>query len=405
MDPETKMNLVGTDVSYGPGKKARMRKRRTPQDEVSLAPSSQAEYSPSGSYTSATPRPQEPISQQVESLRAKGYSSGLARELAANALAFAHRIWVVDNSGSMQIPDGHRVMVTSDRKMDQQRVTRWEELQDTVSYHAEMAGILNSPTIFRLLNDPGVQVGPQELSVGLRGSQNVQEDIRHVRSVMYRAKPVGVTPLTTHILQIQQTIQSMAPRLLREGKRVAVILATDGLPTDEEGFGGDDITQEFVQALKSLEGLPIWLVIRLCTDEELVTSFYNNLDGQFELSLEVLDDFLGEAAEVYRCNKWLNYALPLHRCRELGYHDRLFDLIDERALTKGELRDFCGLLFGMNVEQIPDPNSDWKEFIKCIQSALSYEQNQYDPIRKKVLPLINLRVMHKVYGKGKCTIM
>lgn len=108
---------------------------------------------------------------------------------------------------------------------------------------------------------------------------------------------------------------------------MAIIIATDGLPTDAEGYGGGEVLNEFVQALKSLEGLPVWLVIRLCTDEKKVTSFYNSLDEQLELSLEVLDDFLGEAREVNRFNKWLNYALPLHRCRELGYHDRLLDLI------------------------------------------------------------------------------
>lgn len=155
-----------------------------------------------------------------------------------------------------------------------------------------------------------------------------------------------------------------------------------------------------------MEGLPIWLVIRLCTDEEKVTEFYNNLDGRFELSLEVLDDFLGEAAEVYQHNKWLNYSLALHRCRELGYHDRLFDLIDERPLTKGELRDFCALLFGVDIYHIPDPNVDWKDFIKFVHNCLASEPKQYDPIKKKILPLININVLNKKYGKGeKCCIM
>lgn len=67
----------------------------------------------------------------------------------------------------------------------------------------------------------------------------------------------------------------------------------------------------------------MWIVIRLCTDEEKVTEFYNNLDGMLDLSLEVLDDYIGECGEVQTQNPWLNYALPMHRCRELGYHDRL----------------------------------------------------------------------------------
>jgi hypothetical protein len=96
-------------------------------------------------------------------------------------------------------------------------------------------------------------------------------------------------------------------------------------------------------------------VIRLCTNEKRVTEFYNQIDEVLEFNLEVLDDYLDEAKEVNKFNKWLNYALPMRkslslqwrillcmktansfgaprvgypdRCREFGYHNRLFDLL------------------------------------------------------------------------------
>lgn len=344
----------------------------------------------------------------VRQLVEQGFSSGLARALASNAAAFDHRIWVVDNSGSMQIGDGHRICEGS-KKDDIKAVpsTRWEEIQDSVKYHSQMAALLDSPTIFKLLNDPGSRVGPQQFSVAERGEAMVEEDIRLAIDIMRKAKPGGVTPLTRHIWEIQQSIQEMAPQLVADGRKVVVVLATDGLPTDEQGYGGEYITDEFIRALRSLEGLPVWLVVRLCTDEEPVTRFYNNLDGQLELSLEVLDDFIGEAREVYRHNKWLNYGLPMHRCRELGYHDRLFDLIDERPLTKGELRDFCGLLFGMeNLDGVPDPGADWNGFTKYLQAQLKKEKQQWNPIKKKMMPWISVKVLNKCYGqKSACTIM
>ena len=185
-----------------------------------------------------------------------------------------------------------------------------------------------------------------------------------------------------------------------------IVLATDGLPTDRDGYIGDDVDAEFLSALKSLEGLPVWLVIRLCTDEEKVTKFYNDLDGKLDLNLEVLDDFLGEAEEVHRHNKWLNYCLPMHRCRELGYHNRVFDFLDERPLTKGELRDFCSVIFGTRRENIPDPSTQWKDFLHYIHEKLGFEDEQYDPLTNKKGPWIYVKALHRIYGKnGKCTVM
>lgn len=82
-------------------------------------------------------------------------------------------------------------------------------------------------------------------------------------------------------------------------------------------------------------------------------------------SLPPQDDFCGEAEEVHEFNPWLNYALPLHRMREMGFHERIFDLLDERQLTKSELRDFCSILLGeAHVDGMPDPSLDWEGFLR-----------------------------------------
>jgi hypothetical protein len=122
--------------------------------------------------------------------------------------------------------------------------------------------------------------------------------------------------------------------------------------------------------------------------------------------MDVLDDFCGEAAEIYEHNPWMNYGLPLHRLREMGFHDRVLDMIDERPLTKGEIRDFCLLLFGVDkCDALPDPGIDWDGFVARVKELLSTEELQWNPMKKKLMPWIDLKKLNKQYGEDACVIM
>ena len=302
--------------------------------------------------------------EQIRQLTNQGYTRGLANSLSHTIKNFPLRIWVVDNSGSMQNTDGHRFVETK-RSQDVKVVncSRWNEIKDCIEYHAQMAASLEAPTTFRMLNDPACGPNSQQFGIAETSTDSrvIQEEVDRAITIMKTAQPGGVTPLVQHIEEIRQSVKELEPQLRADGCRVAIILATDGLPTDERGYGGKAIQQRFLEALRGLEGLPVWVVVRLCTDEEDVVEFYNDLDGQLELSLEVLDDFLEEAKEVHDCNPWLNYALPLHRLREMGYHHRIFDMMDERPFTHEELREYCSLLLidRTPADELPDPSADW----------------------------------------------
>jgi hypothetical protein len=319
---------------------------------------------------------------------------------------FALRIWIIDNSGSMQKTDGHRIISTRNREaVKMVRCSRWEEISECVEYHIKMAAMIEAPTRFRLLNDPGTKVGPQQFSVAENPALNPYE-VKEALSIMKNTRPGGSTPLTRHILKIHKEVSQMAPALRQAGQKVVIVIATDGLPTDERGHGGNQHQQEFVEALRRLEGLPVWVVVRLCTDENDVVSFYNDLDGQLELSLEVLDDFKGESLEVRGKNPWLNYALPLHRLREFGHNHRVFDMLDEQRLTKSELRDFCALLFGEeNFDGIPDPSLEWDRFLNDMERLLRKEDKQWDPVKKRVSSWIDTKRLNRIHGPSSCVIL
>lgn len=74
---------------------------------------------------------------------------------------------------------------------------------------------------------------------------------------MRKVSPSGVTPLTQHIWDVEEQISAMASDLRRTGKIVALILATDGLPTDDQGYGGEDITDEVSASVPHF----VWLLI------------------------------------------------------------------------------------------------------------------------------------------------
>lgn len=88
-----------------------------------------------------------------------------------------------------------------------------------------------------------------------------------------------------------------------------------------------------------------------------------------------------------------------------GFHDRLFDLLEERKLTKDEVRDFCFLLFGADqFDEVPDASIDFKGFAKQIAKLADKEEKQWNPAKNKVQPWIRIDALKKEYADS-CSIM
>ena len=51
--------------------------------------------------------------------------------------------------------------------------------------------------------------------------------------------------------------------------------------------------------MRPLQHLPVWVVIRLCTDEDKMVDYWNSVDGEIELNMDVIDDPQGEAQEIF----------------------------------------------------------------------------------------------------------
>lgn len=201
--------------------------------------------------------------------------------------------------------------------------SRWVELTDALKFHAELAVTAQAPTEFRLLN------GAPPLLLGAG-----QSDSYGILTSILDQPPGGGTPLCRHIREVIGQITAMAPALRAQAQKAVVVIATDGESSD-----GD-----IAAAMRPLQTLPVWVVVRLCTDDDKVVNYWNNIDAQLELDMDVLDDLFGEAEEVRSSNPWLVYGEPLHRLREWGVHLREFDLIDEARLSPDEMRVVCAIV-------------------------------------------------------------
>lgn len=182
--------------------------------------------------------------------------------LTSSAEAFPVRFFVVDNSGSMQAGDGNRTIIDAQGRGRMIRATRWEELADTVMQVGTMALALNARTDFHLLNPrPCGQffsMGDDATAGAIPVAGGRLESLQGLREVM-STSPAGTTPLTESVMALVSLIEPAAATLRARGQQAVVILATDGMPNDPPSF---------LSALRTLQALPVWTVVRLCTDDD-----------------------------------------------------------------------------------------------------------------------------------------
>mmetsp|Transcript_25800 Transcript_25800/g.68958 ORF Transcript_25800/g.68958 Transcript_25800/m.68958 type:complete len:352 (-) Transcript_25800:125-1180(-) len=320
-------------------------------------------------------------------LQSLGLPTGVASEFKKTLEQFPSRTWIIDNSGSMATNDGHRLVAGQGGKSVEISSSRWEELADAIQWHGSLASELSAPTEFRLLNPPGHGV-PQTLVCG-QGCAPPEAEIGAIKRLC-ATQPTGRTPICQQIRAVTASIAQRADALRAAGQRHVVIIASDGVSTD-----GD-----IAEALRPLQNLPVWLVVRLCTDEESVAAYWNKVDEELELDLDVLDDLSGEAKEVVGFSPWLTYGLPLHRLREWGCMNKVFDLLDEKALSPSEMRELLVMLLGE--QDLPHPEADYRGFQKATEQALAKMPTVYDPVRKQRQPWVDMKRLRRKYDPDVC---
>ncbi len=102
---------------------------------------------------------EEPIYSPPDEVNAKEFLTdykwpcGLQDALINSCKKIAIRFIIVDDSGSMLTEDGHRLVGTGTQSSKIIPCTRWDELSNSLKFHAELAHQCKAPTEFRLLNN------------------------------------------------------------------------------------------------------------------------------------------------------------------------------------------------------------------------------------------------------------
>ncbi|KAL7526715.1 hypothetical protein ACHAXR_001618, partial [Thalassiosira sp. AJA248-18] len=320
-------------------------------------------------------------------LKGLGLPEGLASTVSRNYKSCDSRLWLIDNSSSMKVRDSHLIGGSLESIQKKEPVSRWEELQETLAFHAKMSVRCWMPTKFWLVNDPGSTVGSQKFSLCWKTPKEIGSEMNVLKHIMTTATPqLSKNPLVHQIRSVQRGISKEAPRLSLQGKHITFVMCTQGVPTDVQGKTGTAAMQEFQGALSTLSKLPVKIVLRLCTDDKKVMNVLdNNLDF-----CDVLVDYWGEALKVFAKNPWLTYGIGIQRLREAGLAWGIIDHLVERPLSLDEIHQFCKMMFiGESRQDLPHPRN-WTSFIRGLTQLVKKENTTYNPIAKRQTPWINL---------------
>jgi len=315
-------------------------------------------------------------------LKGEGWPYGLQTIVQKSCERYPIRYFIIDDSGSMNTNDGHRVVGGGDvKKLKMIKCTRWSELTTCLAFHADLSHAATAPTEFRFLNmaEP-IIVGSPTDSTG--------EGLKLFKKLIEEEGPGGQTPLCEQVKAVISSIKKIEEDLRRFGQKACVIVATDGEATD-----GD-----LVEAMTPLQHLPVWLVVRCCTDEEEIIKYWNNIDAELEIEMDVLDDLAGEAKEIREANPWIYYHSELHRLREFGSAMKELDLIDESLLSSEQMvAVVSALLCDEGDPKLPLPDVNFSEFISIVKRLSAQRPLIFDPILKVPAPPINVARLSASY--------
>lgn len=253
---------------------------------------------------------------------------------------------LLDTSGSMRTCDG--------KKIGQNdyiyKCTRIEEARVSMEYLVDIARTSYNPIGFYFFDGSIIEIKNSSSNECLNKIKNKINE-----------EPEGLTPLCYVLTSILDKINFIDDNKDKNINKYIVTIITDGCASD-----GNLNNIIFDKKYKKILG-KINFVINLCTDDNEICKYWNELDTNPELKLDIVDDFLSESEQIKKKNSFLNYNMSLHLYR-LHIIDSIVDMLDEQTLYLTDIKYICKLLIDNDIKN--DPNECLDSFKNEIESYL-----------------------------------
>ena len=310
-------------------------------------------------------------------------------------------VYVLDNSGSMTGPDGKSLVFDkcdSGKFKIIQGVSRWRELEEKTNAISDYNIERNMPSIYYLLNPMYYNkwVDGQDFIMIDPTKENYQENLKVLKEeILNKSNIRGSTPLDVITRHVKKSLHSFASNSNIKTYDICYNIVTDGQPNDKRLFENE---------LRYLaNNFSIFLTINLCTDNDSIIEYYNDLDVKIGSELggmDVIDDLQGEQLEVIKAgNTFITYSYDIHVSRMAGCHSVVADELDEHVLSVFHANKLVKELLGC-----PQELPHWTDRENYIKKVTQLNTKVYDLYNRSYQDLINtskLNNMIWVYEQRK----
>ncbi|CAF2757024.1 unnamed protein product [Rotaria sp. Silwood2] len=196
--------------------------------------------------------------------------------------------------------------------------TRWDELKQTVSIVIDLASIFD----------------PDGVDVYFLN----REPMYNKACYTYLFNKISIVKIIsgpTPMVRVLRQVLKEKKNQIQE-RKLLIFLATDGVPTDDNGQPRiDELRQFLLEERKPINQISVTIIA--CTDDNECMSYLNNWDKIIP-NLDVIDDYRSEKKEILACQgrsfpfSYGDYVVKIL----MGGIDPWFDALDEKQITTDE---------------------------------------------------------------------